>query len=253
MAVLRRIVARLELLLRPRLAVADGDARPRDALGAAQAEALHSLGAAPPDTGRAKQRAAYLAGFSLHAAVHLHANDRDSRTAAATAPALRFRRSSSPNCPTAVSPTGSSAPSARAARWCCCSGVPRQRRPAPPLRRPRILLQPRLGLRPVKPPQRCGALRTHPHPLGRTADARLPRGRARLPLRRPPRRPRLPDPARAGEDHPRPSRAAVHRATSRARPPHRWPGRGDLAGRRARAAAVAALRADTGPLSFPTP
>jgi len=77
MAVLRRIVARLELLLRPRLAVADGDARPRDALGAAQAEALHSLGAAPPDTGRAKQRAAYLAGFSLHAAVHLHANDRE--------------------------------------------------------------------------------------------------------------------------------------------------------------------------------
>src|SRR5207253_615893 len=115
---------------------------PRDALGAAGAEALCSLGAAPPDTGRAKQRAAYLAGFSLHAAVHLHANDRDSRTSAATAPALRFRRSGSPNCPTAVSPTGSSAPSTRAARWCCCSGVPRQRRPAPPLRRPRILLQP---------------------------------------------------------------------------------------------------------------
>jgi hypothetical protein len=82
---------------------------------------------------------------------------------------------------------------------------------------------------------------------------RLPRGRARLPLRRPPRRPRLPHPARAGEGHPRPSRAAVHRATSRARPLHRWTGRGDLAGRRARAAAVAALTADTGPLSFPTP
>jgi len=77
MAVLRRIVARLELLFRPRLAVADGDARPLDGLGAAQAEALHSQGAARPDTGRAKKRAAYLAGFSLHAAVHLHANDRE--------------------------------------------------------------------------------------------------------------------------------------------------------------------------------
>ncbi len=77
MAVLRRIVARLEPLLRPRLAATDGDARPVDALGAAQAEALHSQGAAPPDTGRAKKRAAYLAGFSLHAAVHLHANDRE--------------------------------------------------------------------------------------------------------------------------------------------------------------------------------
>src|SRR5712691_10513953 len=106
-----------------------------------------------------------------------------------------------------------------------------------------------------------GVHHLHPHPfdLGQQDGsvlaeiardrARLPRGRARLPLRRPPRLPRLPDPARAGEDHPRPSRAAVHRATSRARPPHRWTGRGDLAGRRARAAAVAALRADTGPLS----
>jgi hypothetical protein len=45
--------------------------------GAAQAEALHSLGAAPPHTGRTEERAAYLAGFSLHAAVHLHANDRE--------------------------------------------------------------------------------------------------------------------------------------------------------------------------------
>ncbi len=76
-AVLCRIVARLERLLRPRLAAADADARSLDALGAAQADALHSLGTAPPDTGRAKRRAAYLDGFSLHAAVHLHANDRE--------------------------------------------------------------------------------------------------------------------------------------------------------------------------------
>jgi hypothetical protein len=76
MAVLRRAVARLERLLRPRLMAAQVDARPLDALGAAQAEAMHVLGTSPPDTGRAKKRAAYLQGFSLHAAVHLHANDR---------------------------------------------------------------------------------------------------------------------------------------------------------------------------------
>ncbi len=76
-AVLRRVVARLERLLRPRLASQENDARPLDALGAAQAEALHSLGTAPPDIGRVKKRAAYLQGFSLHAAVHLHENDRE--------------------------------------------------------------------------------------------------------------------------------------------------------------------------------
>src|SRR5712692_1648874 len=77
MAVLRCVVARLEQLLRPRLMAAQTDARPLDALGAAQAEAMHLLGTSPPDTGRAKKRAAYLEGFSLHAAVHLHANDRE--------------------------------------------------------------------------------------------------------------------------------------------------------------------------------
>jgi hypothetical protein len=77
MAVLRRVVARLDRLLRPRLMAAHADARPLDALGAAQAEAMHVLGTAPPDTGRAKRGAAYLDGFSLHAAVHLHANDRE--------------------------------------------------------------------------------------------------------------------------------------------------------------------------------
>src|SRR2546425_1773202 len=69
--------ARLERLLHPRLVAAQADARPMDALGAAQAEAMHVMGTSPPDTGRAKKRAAYLQGFSLHAAVHLHANDRE--------------------------------------------------------------------------------------------------------------------------------------------------------------------------------
>lgn len=77
MEVLRRVVARLERLLRPRLASREDDARPLDALGAAQAEAMSSLGTPPPDEGRVRKRAAYLQGFSLHAAVHLHANDRE--------------------------------------------------------------------------------------------------------------------------------------------------------------------------------
>src|SRR5207253_8703617 len=42
-------VARMERLLRPRLASREADARPLDALGAAQAEAMNSLGTAPPD------------------------------------------------------------------------------------------------------------------------------------------------------------------------------------------------------------
>ncbi len=71
------MVLRLERLLRPRLASAEDDTRPLDALGAAQAEAMNSLGTAPPDTGWARKVAAYLDGFSLHAAVHLHANDRE--------------------------------------------------------------------------------------------------------------------------------------------------------------------------------
>jgi hypothetical protein len=77
MAVLSRVVGRLERLLRPRLIAAQADARPLDALGAAQAEAMHVPGTSTAGTGRAKKRAAYLQGFSLHAAVHLHANDRE--------------------------------------------------------------------------------------------------------------------------------------------------------------------------------
>jgi hypothetical protein len=75
--VLSRIVARLDALLRPRLAAARDDARPLDPLGTAQAEAMNSLGTGLPDNGRARKRVAYLQGFSLHAAVHLHENDRE--------------------------------------------------------------------------------------------------------------------------------------------------------------------------------
>ncbi len=38
---------------------------------------MNSLGTGLPDNGRARKRAAYLQGFSLHAAVHLHENDRE--------------------------------------------------------------------------------------------------------------------------------------------------------------------------------
>jgi hypothetical protein len=38
---------------------------------------MNSVGTAPPDTGRARKLAAYVHGFSLHAAMHLHANDRE--------------------------------------------------------------------------------------------------------------------------------------------------------------------------------
>jgi hypothetical protein len=77
LAVLRRMVVRLQRLLRPGLATAEDGERALDALGAAQAEALNSLGPALPGTRPARKLAAYLDGFSLHAAAHLHANDRE--------------------------------------------------------------------------------------------------------------------------------------------------------------------------------
>jgi len=46
----------------------------------------------------------------------------------------------------------------------------------------------------------CGTIA---HSLGRAADTRLPRGRARLPLRRPTRGARLLHAVRAGEGHSR--------------------------------------------------
>ena len=76
-AVLRRIVARLMRMLRPRAAAAEADASPLDALGLAQSESLQLQLTAPPAPVRAKKRTAFLDGFSLHAGVHLHANDRE--------------------------------------------------------------------------------------------------------------------------------------------------------------------------------
>ena len=75
-AVLARIVRRLAPLLRPR--DDDGAEEPPGPLAAAQMEALlpasHATLHEPP---RRKQQSALLEGYSLHAGVHLHANDRE--------------------------------------------------------------------------------------------------------------------------------------------------------------------------------
>src|SRR5207244_3580782 len=60
-----------------RVEVALNDARAPDALAAAQADSLSLLGRNPLRAVRIKRQAAYLEGFSLHAGVHLHANDRE--------------------------------------------------------------------------------------------------------------------------------------------------------------------------------
>jgi hypothetical protein len=74
--VLRRIERRVRALLKPRLDAMRADARPPDALAASQAESVSALRGKPPVANQTKQLAAYHQGFSLHAGVHLHANDR---------------------------------------------------------------------------------------------------------------------------------------------------------------------------------
>src|SRR5712675_86832 len=95
MAVLRRIVARRDDLLRPRLASAEADARPLDALGAAQAEAMNSLGTAPPETGRATKRSRLtsMASRSMRPCTCTRTTAKGWRISVATAPALHSRRS----------------------------------------------------------------------------------------------------------------------------------------------------------------
>ena len=74
--VLRRLESRVRALLKPRLDALREDARPPDALAASQAESVSALRGKPPDESETKHLAAYHQGFSLHAGVHLHANDR---------------------------------------------------------------------------------------------------------------------------------------------------------------------------------
>ena len=75
--VLRRIVQRLRKLLGQSLEAAEDDARVADVLGSAQAESVAFISRKLPEAVRLKKQAAYLEGFSLHAGVHLHANDRE--------------------------------------------------------------------------------------------------------------------------------------------------------------------------------
>ena len=74
--VLRRLESRVRALLKPRLDALREDARSPDALAASQAESVSALRGKPPDARETKRLAAYHQGFSLHAGVHLHANDR---------------------------------------------------------------------------------------------------------------------------------------------------------------------------------
>jgi len=73
--ILRKVVARLSKRLRPRAEQAELE--PRDSLGLAQAEALPFPGANQGAPAPPKRHTKYLEGFSLHAGVHLHANDRE--------------------------------------------------------------------------------------------------------------------------------------------------------------------------------
>jgi hypothetical protein len=73
--ILRRAVIRLRSLLRPRSEALEME-QP-DALASAQSEALLLPAASSPDPPRRGRHSAFLEGFSLHAGVHLHANDRE--------------------------------------------------------------------------------------------------------------------------------------------------------------------------------
>jgi Putative transposase/Transposase zinc-binding domain len=74
--VMHRLERRIRALLAPRLDALREDARQPDALAASQAESVAALRGRPPDANAAKQLSAYHQGFSLHAGVHLHANNR---------------------------------------------------------------------------------------------------------------------------------------------------------------------------------
>ena len=79
-AILQKIIVRVRKLLRPRLDAARDDARTPDALAGAQADSVATLFGKPADAAITKKHATYHEGFSLHAGVHLHANDREGLT-----------------------------------------------------------------------------------------------------------------------------------------------------------------------------
>ena len=104
--VLRRLESRVRALLKPRLEALREDARPPDALAASQAESVSVLRGKPPDQRETKHLAAYHQGFSLHAGIHLHANDRQGLARLCGYGARPpLTRSASPRFPTASSRT----------------------------------------------------------------------------------------------------------------------------------------------------
>jgi hypothetical protein len=74
---LRRIAERVRRLLRPCAEAAQANARVPDPIATLQAEAVSSPRGKPLDAARTKKEAAFLEGFSLHAGVQLHTNDRE--------------------------------------------------------------------------------------------------------------------------------------------------------------------------------
>jgi hypothetical protein len=64
-------------LLRPRLDASCDDARTPDALALSRAKSVGALRGKPVDAFHAKPLTGFQQGFSLHAGVHLHANDRE--------------------------------------------------------------------------------------------------------------------------------------------------------------------------------
>src|SRR5207248_7776983 len=74
--VLRRVERRVRALLKPKVDALREVAQPPDALAASQEESVSALRGKPPGESETKPLAAYHQGFSLHAGVHLHANDR---------------------------------------------------------------------------------------------------------------------------------------------------------------------------------
>ena len=115
--VLDRIARRTTALLRPIRDAGRDDARPPDPLAESQADSIGSLGLRKPSTAPQKEHTAYTDGFSLHAGVHLHANDRPGLAQlCGYGAARRSPRRASPRCRTATSASRSSAPSTTAAR-----------------------------------------------------------------------------------------------------------------------------------------
>jgi hypothetical protein len=75
--ILLRIERRVRKLLKPRVEASRDDARTPDALALSQAESVSALRGKPVDARQAKPLTGFHQGFSLHAGVHLHANDRE--------------------------------------------------------------------------------------------------------------------------------------------------------------------------------